>query len=804
MNHIKLTLRKLWANRFFTTLNILGLAIGISACWIIFRIVNYELSFDKSIPNNKHIYQIVHKSVFDGKENGFGGLPLPLYPYILEKFTNIDQLVPVYNRSYEEVSIPSSTNTPISFDEPQEIKSTTSAYFDMLPYEWIVGNPKQALSAPKQVVLTLSRVKQYFGNTPPESVLGRTLNYDSTLFTVTGIVKDLDDPSSFTAKEFMPIPKEELQNDRWSNSNSDHKLYVKIAEPQTAPLLKNINAKVAEMNKEIFEKYHFKVWFDLLPLSQKHFTPEYASGEYTANRKMLLGLIGIGIFLLILACINYVNLSTAQLPYRAKEIGIRKTLGEKGQHLTLKFALETFTISILALLLSIPFVSYFTWQFNDFLPNNFQDFNAPIATLIFLATLIILITLLSSIYPTFLINKVKVIDVLKIKSLGSIIQSGVSLRKVLIVFQFVIAQFFVIGTFIITAQITFMMKADLGFEKNAIISIPIPQKAKYEAPANPFLYKQAILQHAKIQDVALGHQPLDNNHWGSNLAVPSDTGEIQLNLAFKYTDADYLSFYRIKLLAGRSTVPGDTTGSIFINESTRKALGFASNEIAAGQNINDHSGAPIRIQGVFQDFHSKNLHTPVAPLALVVTNNKHSLRYFNVRLPDQPSKWPKAIATLEKEWIKIYPKAPFIYSFYDEDLKTFYESDIKQSRIINLATAITIILSCLGLIGLVTVTSFQRTKEIGIRKVLGSSVFGIITLLSREYIRLIIIAVLITLPIAYWSMNKWLQEFAYRIEIQPWMLLLAGFSTLLIALLSVSYQALKAARANPIESLKDE
>ncbi|MBL1407929.1 ABC transporter permease [Sphingobacterium faecale] len=804
MNHIKLTLRKLWANRFFTTLNILGLSIGISACWIIFRIVNYELSFDKALPESEDIYQIVNKSAFDGKESGFGGIPLPLYPYMQETLTGIEQLVPVYNRYYEEISIPSAVGTTISFDEPQEIKSTTSAYFDMLPYEWIVGNPKKALSAPNQVVLTLSRVKHYFGNADLQSLVGKTLLYDSTIFTISGVVKDLKSPSSFTAKEFMPIPKEELKNEQWSSANSDHKLYLKVSENSKAPILKNINAKVAEMNAEKFKKYHYKVWFDLLPLSQKHFAQEYASGEYTADKKIILGLSGIGIFLLILACINYVNLSTAQLPYRAKEIGIRKTLGEKGQHLTLKFALETLCICGFALLLSIPLVSYFTWQYNDFLPNNIQDFNTPVATSIFLTGLILAVTLLSSIYPTFLINKVKVIDVLKVKSIGNLTSNGISLRKVLIVFQFVIAQFFVVGTFIITAQIAYMMDSDLGFEKSAIVSIAIPQKAKHEAHASPFLYKHAIEQHTEIQDIALGHQPLDNSHWGNNLVAPSDTGEIRLNLAFKYTDADYLSLYKIKLLAGRNTIPGDTVGSVFINESARKALGFISNEEAAGKNISDHSGAPLRIQGIFQDFHSKNLHTAVGPLALMVTNNKYSLRTFNIRLPDRPSQWPKAIAILEKEWVKIYPKAPFIYSFYDDELKTFYESDVKQSRIINLATAITIILSCLGLIGLVTVTAYQRTKEIGIRKVLGSTVFGIISLLSREYIKLIIIALFIALPIAYWIMSKWLEGFAYRIDIQPWTLVLAGCSTLLIALLSVGYQALMAAKRNPVESLKDE
>jgi len=803
MTGLKLTLRKLWHNRLFTALNILGLAIGISACWIIFRIAYYEFSFDKSHPNKEDIYQVVNKSFFEGREGGFGGVPLTLYPYISETYPQFAEVVPMYNRGYEEVSIEKPHQEQLIFDDPSEIKSTSVAYFDMVPYQWLVGDPKTAIAQPHQVVLTLSRAKQYFGNIPVDDIIGKTLKYDTTLFTVTGIVADLTKPSSFTGKEFMAIPQHELEG-YWGSSNSNHKVFIKIQQQHKKNLLDGLNAKLAEMEKENFEKYNYTTWFDLLPLTEKHFSRDYAAGEYTAEKKIVYGLMGIGGFLLLLACINYINLSTAQVPYRAKEIGIRKTLGERPYKLTAIFLQETFIICILALVLAIPLVKYFGWQFSEFMPPGIQDYKDSIAILLFLGALLGVLTILSGLYPAYLINRVNIVEVMKIHGIGKLSFGNITLRKTLIVFQFVIAQVFVIGTFIIASQIDFLLRTDLGFDKQAVVTIKMPYKKKETAGSDPFLYKQALQQYPEIAKVALGHLPLNNNHWGNTLFAQSDTGEVHLNMNFKYTDPEYMEVYGIRILAGRSPQAADTTGTVFLNETARARLGFKSNELAVGQTLKDPSGNLFIIQGIFNDFHSKYLHAPKEPLAIHVTTRKSSLGAINIKLFNQPSEWPKALDAMEKEWKNFYPNAPFTYKFYDEELKALYESDIRQARMINLSTVVTIVLSCLGLIGLVTLTAFQRTKEIGIRKVLGSTVTGIIALLSKDYIKLILIAIIIATPIGWWAMNKWLQDFAYRIDIKWWMLLTAGIATIVMALLSVSYQAWKAARANPVDSLRDE
>lgn len=804
MTSFKLTLRQLWRRRLFTGLNILGLAIGISACWIIFRIVNYEFSFDKSHPEGQHIYQVVRRNLFDNKESGFAGAPLPLAPYITETLEHLAEVAPVYERYYETVTIQHHKKEPTRIDGPSHVVSTVPAYFDLVPYIWLAGNKEYAIAQPKQVVLTRSRVEKYFPKLSMEEVIGQTIQYDSTLFTVTGIVADLDKPSSFEGKEFMSIPTEEWTNDDWLSASSTHLVFVKLQPNDKVAFLHSINQKSNEINAESFKKFKFKSWFSLLPLADKHFTREYTSNNYTSNKATMYGLIGVGIFLALLAAINYINLSTAQVPHRAKEIGIRKTLGERHLRLTLDFLRETLLVCCLALILAIPFVQFFQHFFHDFMPPGIQNVNDLQAVTIFIITLLIVLTLFSGLYPAYLINKVNIADVVKINGLGKLSLGNLSLRKVLIVFQFLFAQVFVIGAYIVASQINYMMNSDLGFDQNAVVTVKFPTKSYHNTNVNPFLYKQALESHPEIKAVSLGHLPLDNNQWSNTLIAKSDTGDIQLDLQFKYTDADYLDVYSIKSLSGRRPLISDTLGSVFINEAARQALGYRTNEEAIGQTVATFDSTNFRIDGIFNDFHQKDLHNAKSPLALRITTNKRILQAFNIRLSNSPKEWPKSISMLEREWKKYYPNTPFVYKFYDEQIKALYESDVKQARIINLATIVTIILSCLGLIGLVTLTAYQRTKEIGIRKVLGSSVANVIALLAKDYIRLVGIAILLACPVAWWGMSKWLEDFAYRIEIQWWMLLLTGIITIVIAFLSVSYQALKAARANPIDSLRDE
>ncbi len=801
---IKTTLRHLWRNRLFTALNILGLAIGISACWIIYRIVDYELSYDKAHPDVEQIYQVVARFKHDGEESGFGGVPLPLAPSLTQDITGLELVVPIYSNYVEKLTIPAQGGQPEQIVEDPSVTSTLATYFDMVPHQWLAGTKQTALDAPDKVVLTTSRAREYFPNQKPADLLGKTLMHDTITRVISGIVADLDYPSSFEAQEFIAVSQQDWTSDNWLSFNSDNNLFVKMEPGKSIkPLLEFATNKRLEFAAEIQRESGYTAWFDALPLADKHFAAEYATGSRSASMNALYGLMGIGFFLLILACINYVNLSTAQVPQRAREIGIRKTLGSAPGALIGGFLVETAATTFVALLLAFPLTAIFMAAFPEFIPEGLTDFQNRGGLALFLFVLVASVTFAAGIYPAWLITKVQTVQVLKGLGEKMVVGARLNLRKALIVFQFVIAQVFIISALIIGQQLNYTLDKDLGFTHDAVVNIAAPYRSDQGADIDPFIYKRALAQRPEIAGIALGHEPLNNNHWGTDLRYVADTGEVRVNMPRKYIDADYLSLYGIKLLAGSNIQQTDTLRDLIINDAARKALGFKDPEAAIGQTV-IMMGKQYPVVGVIADFHQKDLHVEIEPLALGTTNRRSSLQTFNVKLPADRSQWKKALAVMEQEWKAIYPNAPFDYRFNDERIKGLYESEYQMSKLIGLATGITILVSCFGLFGLATLTAFQRTKEIGIRKVLGASVSGIVGLLSKDFIKLVLIAVVIASPIAWWAMNKWLEDFAYRIDIQWWMFAMAGLAAVVIALLTVSWQAIRAAVANPVDSLRDE
>lgn len=803
MTQLKFIFRKLWRDRFFTFLKVLGLAIGIATCLVVFKIVYYEFSFDRNHPDKENIYQVVVRFNREGEESGFGGIQSAAAEYVKENFAEIEQIVPVNDQFFPNVAITQPDGELFQKEDPKQIKSTVSEYFDMVPYPWLAGNKTTALSQPNQAVLTQSRAVEYFGEVSPSEIIGKTMDYGGKTYTISGIVADLNFPSSFDGKEFLAIPKTEGEPN-WFSFNSSNKLFVKLDGNQKERLLTLLDKKYNEMIPDAWKDEDSSTIYSLLPLSEKHFAEDFSAGDYVANKKILYGLIGIGIFILLLASINYINLSTAQIPYRTKEIGVRKTLGEKGGRITKGFLLETLNIAVLAVLVAIPLSKGFEIFYEDFLPPNIGDYSAAFSIFIFIVCLVAILTVLTGLYPAYLINRVNVSEVLKIQGAGKLSFGNLTIRKAMIVFQFVIAQVFVIGAFIIASQIKYMINTDLGFQKDAIVNISLPYKPYQNSDINPFVFKEALKKHPEIRQVALGHTPMNQMMWGNSLYRQTDEGELELNMNFKYVDADYIDFYDIQILAGRAPEERDTTGNIYINEAARAALGFKNNEEAVDQPVEQYGRKSSIIAGVINDFHQFNLHSPKQPLTLVIAREKDMLYGYSIKLPVSPSEWQQALQVIESEWKTYYPNAPFNYEFYDAEIRNLYESDLRQSQIINLATIITIVLGCLGLIGLVTLTAYQRTKEIGIRKVLGSSVSDVVVLLSKDYLKLIGLAILFSIPIAWWAMHKWLEDFAYRIEIKWWMFLVTGIITILIALSAVSFRAIKAALANPVDSLKDE
>jgi len=805
MKGLKLILRQWGRNRLFTFLNIIGLAIGISTSWIVFRIVNYEFSFNQNHTDKERIYKLY--SAFKEGENihRFDGTPYPLGTYLgtnLKKdLTGLELVAPIANRSFESIKVKRSNNETLEFNAQDKIVAATTDYFKLVPYKWIVGNPNTALKNNNEVILTASRAKQYFPDADLKSLLGKTIQYDDQLLTVTGVVADLDYPSSFVDKEFIRVTPNPQEADNWENSSSNFHVYVKLTENgQPSQVIALATKKFQEMAGEEFKQYNITPGYELAPLMDLHFNKFILNGS---DKQMLFGLIGIAVFLLILASINYINLTTARVPARAREIGIRKTLGEQPRRLTLSFIKETFFTCLFGLLFSWPLVKIFELTFSSYLPENINTYSDSLPVFIFLLGLIILLTLISSLYPAYLINKIHVVEAIKIHATDKISFGGISLRKILIIFQFVIAQAFVVLTVIMGLQLQHALNSDVGFQDDAVITLKLPYRKAEDSGKSPFLLKELLQKYTEIEQVSLGHLPMNNDQWGNNIMMQSDTGQILVNMPFKYIEENYLDVFRMKLLAGRALKLSDTTSGILVNQKAISKFGFKSPTEAVGKtvSVNDH---PTTIVGVLADFHNFNLHAPLEPIAMQISTNKGTLQNINIKLNGDPKKWQQAIASIKTEWENVYPNAPFTYQFYDERIKELYEKDYRFYKIINLSTSITILLSCLGLIGLVTLTTHQRTKEIGIRKILGSTVSGIVLLLSKDYIKLIVISILIATPIAWLAIDKWLTDFAFKIELSWWMFIIPAIVTIGVAFLAMSYQSVSAARANPVDSLRDE
>lgn len=807
-NQLKITFRHLWRQRIFTALNILGLAIGISACWIIYRIVDFEYQHDRLIPEQERVFQLISKDKNDDSEEigGFAGVPKPVAQVLLNDVSGAELVVPMFYKRYGSVQI---VETAATIEKNIQQVTTLPDYFDMLPYHWLAGSRTTALERPDQVVLTDIRAREYFPEMDYAEMIGKTLIYDDSLQRqVSGIVASLDFPNSFSTHnfEFTRIRDRDLNDDNWGGMNSNDLIFIKSAKntkpEQITAQLNMINEK---FNGEQFKQYKYKSWFELLPLKEKHFESNYGVQTRTASKNVLYGLMLIGGFLLVLACINYINMSTALLPQRAREIGIRKSMGTSTLALIRQFMLETLLVAVLACGFSILLISMAKRIFTDFLPAGTFDYGHWNQAGLFILTLLLVIALLSGLYPAYLSTRVRTVNILKGQTSDLLGNSRINLRKGLIVFQFMFAQVFIVCAIIIGQQLDFTLSKDLGFNKEAVVSVDVPDKihSKSENKDKILVLKTEMLRNTDAAEVALGNRPMDNSMWGNIFKYIKDTTEVQKQINMKFVDPDFINVYQMRLIAGRNARPADTINELVINEAVIEAFGFPSAEAALGQSLTSANGSKsYPIVGVVQDFHQYGFQHAIPP-GVLITREK-GFQTINIKLPEDRKKWSSTLVALEKEWNKIYPEATFDYKFYDEVIGTMYHSEQQSQTLVRAATAIVILISCLGLFGLATLTAYQRTKEIGIRKVLGATVTGLVGLLSKDFVKLVLIATIIASPIAWWAMSKWLEDFAYRIDIQWWTFAAGGLAAILIALFTVSWQAIRAAMANPVDSLRDE
>lgn len=815
-NYFIVAWRNISRHKVYTLINITGLAFGICACLVIYLINSYDLSFDKFHPDGNRIYRIVGE-LQRGSEKLFLNSPFPDVAGFQNQIPGFEA-ESGYHQYGAKTSIPftgqPTKNYSGSLDNGGIASIITSpSYFDIFKYRWLIGNAN-TLNEPYKVVITESRAHQFFGNLPLNSMIGKTVIYDDSLkVTVSGIVEDWKKNSDFAYTEFISIStathsflNNRIPTDDW-NSLSPHQsqAFIKLSKGTTALQVNVEFAAFIKKNVKLTDKgSKLSMW--LQPLTDIHFTPEFHRGDDGDNqfRKAYLptiyALMGAALFILLIAAINFINLSTAQSIRRAKETGIRKVLGSNRISLIFQFLTETFVLTLMAVIVSLLFVRPVLSLFNNYIPAG-VFFSLNTGTFIFLISVLVITTLLAGFYPAIVLSGY--FPVQSLKGVGAKTnKENWYLRKSLIVFQFSISLIFIIATLVIGKQISYMRDSDKGFKTDAIITI---QKVWRDHTNRANALAENIKHIAGVDKVILeAFAPMGFPHMQGGVEYKGKD-DIKFDASYQPGGEGYIPFYEMKLLAGRNLFPGDSLKEIVVNQTFSKSLGFVKPEQSIGKSITCLGGKIYSIVGVVADFHENSFHEPMKPVAIVhLPEQEKGIAIKLASKGMQVSETKPILAEIEKQWKQTYPEENFECSFLNESIKWLYDQETKTAWLINVVMIITIFISCMGLFGLAMFTAEQRTKEISIRKILGATVTNIITLLSKDFVILVIISLIIASPVAWYFMNSWLEGFAYRIHISWWIFLLAGSIAVLIALLTVSFQAIKAAIANPVNNLHSE
>jgi len=808
-NYLKIAWRIIMRYRIYTAINILGLALGICSCIVIYLISSYELGFDTFHPDKKRIYRIVEELTENtGQKLQFARLPMPLLPKVHTSVSGLDAIAGIIPHK-SAIMVPDASGTAKSFDcnTPRGFVTTAITepqWFDVFKYKWLAGNEHTALQVPYTVVLTENRAQQYFGAISPEQMIGKKIIYGDSLFvSVSGIVKEWNKDTDIQFTDFISFAtlqtsflKNNYGSTLWSQGAMPVWIFAKLSKG-TAPA--SVNTQMREIVRAHTDP-KIKMVLSLEPLAAIHFNEAIVENPIrTAHLPTIYALIAISLFILTLAVINFVNLSTAQSFQRAKEVGVRKVLGSNRGNLILQFLTETFVITLFAVALAVVLVKPVIALFHSFIPQGVVFQLSDPSIILFLLLTLLATALLAGIYPAKVLSSY--LPALSLK--GANTYAGGEnwlLRKVLIVFQFSVSLVFIIGSIVIARQLKFMREKDPGFTSDAIVTLDTPRGDSLSKVA---LLAQKLQKLTGVNTVALQWvSPMTDNTRGMRLKFKS-TDEKEMGVTQVDGNENFIPLYGIKILAGRNLVAADSVNELVISETLSRSIGDKNPGASVGRTLywNDK---PYPIVGVVADFHTSSFHDPITPLCIINRRERMGTVAIKFSSGGNSSAIKKTLAQVENIFKVIYPAAGFNYHFYDESLARLYDKDRQAATLINTAMGITVFVSCIGLFGLVLFAAGKRAKEISIRKILGASVANIAVMLGRDFLVLVVLAVMIASPVAWYFMNQWLQSFAYRVSISWWMFALAATGAIVIALLTISFQAIKAAVVNPAESLRSE
>jgi putative ABC transport system permease protein len=810
-NYFKIAWRIITRYKVYTAINILGLALGICSCMVIYLIASYELGFDTFHRDKERIYRVMGDVTENtGEKLHFARLPFPLLANAHTELQGLDAITGIipYNA---KIMIPGKDGSPKHIDSRNGSKlfPTTAVaepqYFDIFKYQWLAGNARTALTAPNTVVLTESKAQQYFGSVPLDQIIGKRIIYDDSLtVSVSGIVKDWNQNSDLAFTDFISFSTLQTSffqannnTGSWAQGDMSPWIFAKLADGITPAAM---NAQMARIVKtHAASTIKLALWLE--PLTAIHFNADVVENPIrTAHLPTLYALIAIALFILLLAVINFINLSTAQSFQRAKEVGVRKVLGSNRKNLVFQFLTETFVITVCSVILAVALVKPVLVMFHSFIPDGVSfRFSNP-SVIVFLLVITIITSLFAGIYPATVLSSF--LPALSLK--GTPAATGNEkwlLRKGLIVFQFSVSLVFIISCIVITSQLKFTRQKDPGFTSDAIITIETPRG---DSLSKIDLLSGQVKDIPAINKVALQWvSPMTENTRGMHLKFKS-TDEKEIGATQVAGNENFIPLYGIKLLAGRNLLPSDSVNEFVISETLSRFMGDTNPSASIGKTLY-WNNKPYPVVGVVADFHTRSFHDPITPLCII--NRREREGTVAIKLSAAGNKTgtiKNTLVQVEKIYKQIYPSVSFTYHFYDESLALLYKKDQQSATLMNASMAITVFISCIGLFGLVLFTAGKRAKEISIRKILGAGVSGIAIMLGKDFFILVVCSFFIASPVAWYFMHQWLQSFAYRINISWWMFALAFAVAVVIALTTISFQAIKAAVANPVKSLRAE
>ncbi len=802
-NYLKVALRYLLRYKEYTVINILGLAVGITCCVLIMLFVRSEWSYDKFHSKSDRLYRVWQHEKYQGEDFINTATPIPMAAALQSTYPEVEAACRVYGFA------PIVKVNNQSFSEAIRMVDTT--FFRMFDFKLIEGNRNNPFPTANSMIITPELAKKYFGK---QDAMGKSIEIqmssdDKVLFTVSGIAEPSPEASSIKYKLLIPYA-----NSKYLFSERTHRSWFNVFGETYVMLKKNVRSAELEkkfpsmMKQQLGEDYKEGGFLLFLqPITNIHLNTVLPAGiEPTSNPKYSYILATIGILILLVACVNFITLSIGRSTTRALEVGVRKALGAARKQLIRQFWGEAFLVTFISVVVGLALAAILVKPFDQLINRELSLQFDPIFIL-FCILLIAIIALIAGVYPALVLSGFNPVEVLKGKLK---LKSNTGwLRQGLIVGQFIASIGMIVCTIVIGEQMNYLKNKDLGYNKEQVIVVQTNKTIKEGLPLYN-LYKTELLKNPQVADIAFSLYAFTETPW---IALGfTDDKKVYKSFQYNMVDEHFLPAMGIKVISGRGfdgQNPADLTTAAVVNEAFVKefALGDAVGKKLPGK-------FDQQIIGVVKDFNYESLHTRVNPLMMTMKIDSIVRRTENISINAAPqpriSVRMKAgnlaanVELLRQAWKKIEPGQDFEYQFLDESVGAQYQQEQRTSTIVRLASALSIFIACMGLFGLATLTVVRRTKEIGIRKVLGASIPHIVGLLSKDFVRLIIVAALIAFPLAWWAMSSWLADFAYRVNVSWWMYLLAGVLSLLIALVTVSVQAIKAALSNPVKSLRTE